>query len=63
MKSCPWCLAPFTPEVRGGHTKKFCSAACKGQFESAARRYALAMVEAGLLSVDQMRKLISPKSD
>ncbi len=60
--ACPWCSKPFEPFKRGGHTKKFCSARCKNAFETAARRYAYAMVKYGLLSVDELRRVSASRA-
>lgn len=56
---CRWCDRPFHAVTRGGNVKQFCSTTCKGAFESAARRYALAMVDAGLLSVGELKRVAS----
>lgn len=59
---CPWCGEPFTATVRGGNAKKFCSPAHKHAFETAARRYAYAMHEAGLLTVEQMKQVSTSRA-
>ena len=59
---CRWCDHPFHAVTRGGNVKQFCSTTCKGAFESAARRYALAMVDAGLLSVDELKRVSASRA-
>lgn len=54
---CPWCERPFQPVRRGAHLKRFCRAKCKNDFETAARQYAHAMVEAGLLSIAELKRV------
>ena len=51
---CLWCAAPVTLR-RGGSPKKFCSARCRHEFHSCARRWAEAAVAAGALSVDVLK--------
>ena len=60
--TCPWCGEPFEPVKRGAHVKRFCSAGCKHAFESAARRYAHAMVEAGLLSIGELKRVCASRA-
>lgn len=57
MTPCRWCSRPFPPMKRGGNEKIFCKPKCKSDFETAARRYALAMVDAGLLSVSELKRV------
>lgn len=59
MTPCRWCGRPFEPMTRGGNVKAFCQSSCKGAFETAARRYAYAMVDAGLLSVSELKRVSS----
>jgi hypothetical protein len=51
---CLWCAAPVTLR-RGGSPKKFCSARCRHEFHSCARRWTEAAVAAGALSVDVLK--------
>jgi hypothetical protein len=51
---CLWCTAPVTLR-RGGSPRKFCSACCRHEFHSCARRWAEAAVAAGALSVDVLK--------
>ena len=55
---CLWCGSPFQPVKRGDHVKKFCRGRCKTDFETAARRYAYAMIEVGDLSVSDLTRII-----
>ena len=60
--TCPWCQRAFEPVKRGAHAKRFCLAGCKHAFESAARRYAYAMVDAGLLSVSELKRVSASRA-
>ena len=51
---CLWCKRPFRAR-RGGSPKRFCCAAHRIAFWSAARRWAERAVVSGLLSVDDIR--------
>jgi hypothetical protein len=51
---CLWCAVALTLR-RGGSPKKFCSARCRHEFHSCARRWAEAAVAAGALSIDVLK--------
>src|SRR4029077_19822948 len=51
---CLWCRRPCSAR-RGGSPKRFCCAAHRTAFWSAARRWAERAVVSGLLSVDDLR--------
>jgi len=57
MTPCLWCAALFNSLTRGGHAKKFCSVACKHEFETVARSYTIAAVEAGDVSVTELKRV------
>jgi hypothetical protein len=52
---CPWCGRSFAAGGRGGRERRFCSTRCRQTFHSAARLWAIALVEGGLLSHDALR--------
>ena len=52
---CPWCGQPFTPRRIGAHRKKFCSAACKDRFHTAARLWVQRAIARGRLSVADLK--------
>jgi hypothetical protein len=54
LPACLWCRRPFRPR-RGGSPKRFCCAAHRMAFWSAARRWAEKAVMSGFLSVDDIR--------
>ena len=54
LPGCLWCKRPFRAR-RGGSPKRFCCAAHRIAFWSAARRWAERAVVSGLLSVDDIR--------
>lgn len=51
---CVWCGAAFEPGDRG-EPKRFCSARCRAALHGAARRWALAALARGELTVAQLR--------
>lgn len=53
--SCPWCGQPFTPRKVGAHRKKFCSAACKDRFHTAARKWVHNALALGRLSITDLK--------
>jgi hypothetical protein len=46
--ACQWCGRPFAARVTGGSRQRFCSAACRHALDTAARRWVLRALEAGL---------------
>ena len=62
MTECLWCTVEFAPARRGGYAKRFCSAGCKSAFETAARRHAYAMMDAGLLSVADLKRVSASRA-
>jgi hypothetical protein len=52
---CPWCDRAFQPRTSGGTDQRFCSAVCRTAFWSAARRWVMRAVDAGLLSTDVLK--------
>jgi hypothetical protein len=55
MCQCFYCGQAFDAFRRGGHTKEFCSAACRATFHKAARLWAVRAVRAGLLPAEALR--------
>jgi hypothetical protein len=53
--SCPWCGRAFRPRTTGGTDQRFCGAGCRHAFWSAARRWVMRAVDAGLLSSDMLK--------
>ena len=60
--NCPWCYAPFTPVKRGVHIKRCCSPACKGALKTAARRYVVALMDAGAISVGELKRVSASRA-
>ena len=58
--SCYWCDRPFRCRRTGGHAQRFCSPHCRLAFHAAARRWALEAIEAGVLTIDHIRKGVQP---
>jgi hypothetical protein len=52
---CPWCGRVFRPRTTGGTDQRFCGAACRHAFWSAARRWVMRAVDAGLLSAEVLK--------
>ncbi len=47
MTECPWCTVEFAPARRGAYAKRFCSAGCRNQFNSAKRKFIDALMSDG----------------
>jgi hypothetical protein len=52
---CPWCGTHFQPRSSGGSDQRFCGAACRQAFWTAARRWIGRALEAGLLSAEVLK--------
>jgi len=53
---CLWCEGPL-PAGRGrGSERRFCCSECRSAFHTAARRWALAEIAAGRLTVAQLKE-------
>jgi hypothetical protein len=52
---CAWCGRAFAPRTTGGTEQRFCRAACRNAFWSAARSWVLVAFESGLLSTDVLK--------
>ncbi len=53
--ACRWCGGPFALAVRGGNIKLFCSPICRGQFHSAARRWAEWALAEGKITLGEIK--------
>ena len=53
--SCGWCGRSFTPRRLGSSTQKFCCRSCRYDLHTAARRWGIAALDAGLLTVEDLR--------
>ena len=58
--SCSWCNRPFQLRQSGGHAQRFCSPRCRLAFHTAVRGWALKAIEAGVLSIDDIKKGVQP---
>jgi hypothetical protein len=52
---CPWCGRQFELRSSGGSDQRFCRAACRQAFWTAARRWIGRALEAGLLSPEVLK--------
>jgi hypothetical protein len=52
---CPWCGETFEPRSSGGSDQRFCRAACRQAFWTAARRWIGRALDAGLLSPEVLK--------
>jgi hypothetical protein len=52
---CLWCKAPYTLRHAGGSPRRFCSPACRLALHGAARKWAVAEVEAGRLPTSALK--------
>ena len=55
MTNCPWCGRAFSPRTSGGTGQRFCRSACRHAFWSAARRWVMRALDAGLLSPEVLK--------
>jgi len=56
VTACLWCGIALPGGRRHGSARKFCSSPHRREFHAAARAYALAEIEAGRLSVHQLKE-------
>lgn len=54
--NCQWCGSAFIPARKGNQEKRFCSAACRQAFWSAARRWIAMALDTGLLTVANLKR-------
>jgi hypothetical protein len=52
---CSWCGQAFEPRTSGGSCQRFCKAACRQAFWSAARSWVALAFQTGLLSTDVLK--------
>ena len=52
---CPWCNRPVRSRLTGGKTQRFCRPTCRRDFHAAARRWAVDMIDAGNLTVADLK--------
>jgi hypothetical protein len=55
VATCAWCPSSFKPRPAGGSPQRFCSTRCRQRFHTAARRWAIVAIEAGVLTADDLR--------
>ena len=55
ISACLWCGDEFAARTAGPHRKKFCSSPCKDGYNAALRRWAQQQIDAGKLSLDELR--------
>jgi len=56
---CPWCDRPFGARQTGGRAQRFCREECRRNFHAAARRWALAELAAGRLTISALKNALS----
>src|SRR5207245_2348132 len=54
---CLWCKRPFCIRTTGGSEQRFCSRAHRHEFGTAARRWAVLVIEVGLITVDTLKAI------
>jgi len=54
------CNRPFRLRKTGGRAQRFCRSTCRRAFHAAARRWALDAIEAGVLSITDLKKGTQP---
>lgn len=58
--TCLWCGADFERRTTGGKVQRYCSTVCRRAIERAARAWAIARVERGETSVEEIREGAEP---
>ena len=58
MSACLWCGQTFEPRRTGGSTQQFHAIACRRAFDLAARIWFRQAVEAGTLTVAQLKQCL-----
>jgi len=56
---CPWYGPAFSPRTSGGSEQRFCTTVCRTAFWTAARRWVMRALDAGLLSVEVLKDVRS----
>ena len=59
---CLMCNLPFTPRVTGGSPQRFCSTTCRRDYDKACRNYVVSELDAGRLSMSELRNVLSPRA-
>ena len=54
-RRCLWCDRTFAPRRFGGEPQRLCSTLCRPQFDTAARRWAIKMLDAGELTIKALQ--------
>jgi len=54
--TCTWCGRAFRLRSRGGKRQRFCCAAHRSRFWRALRKWASLVFDAGLISIDDLRR-------
>lgn len=54
--TCTWCGRPFRLRTGGGKRQRFCCAAHRSYFWRALRKWAARVFEAGVISIDDLRR-------
>lgn len=57
--TCLWCGAPFEPRASGGKPQRFCRPEHRRLFDTAVSEYGRYAVEAGLVTVGELKECFS----
>lgn len=55
-KECPWCNKRFEPRTTGGKPQRFCSRDCTRSFHDATRQFTIREMEAGRVSIEDLKR-------
>lgn len=58
--ACRWCAGPFDAKTVGGNRKSFCSLQCKAEFHRSLREWAQKALDAGNITLDDLRSGQNP---
>jgi hypothetical protein len=53
--SCAWCDKPLKAQKGGAFSKRFCGGPCRAVFHTACRRWALAALDAKLITIQTLK--------
>jgi len=61
--ACAWCGRALPPQSRGLYAARFCSPQHRTALHTAARRYALALLDAGFITATTLKESPACRSD
>ena len=62
ITECLWCGVTFERRSTGGKAQRFCSQACRRDFDAGCRAYVASEVRAGRLPIDEVRMALGQRA-